>query len=119
MRLFAGAEHEENLFADISTLAHTHHGLGPLRELLKAPELHHRLVYGSDYPLPALRFMLSPSKLQLGGLLDSEDRRMCNELFRTNPLLFDFAVNRSLRLVENGKVDRFSTRLFETEWLFT
>jgi len=119
MRLFAEAEYEENLFADISTLAHTHHGLGPLRELLRASELHHRLVYGSDYPLPALRFMLSPSKLQLGGLLTAGDRRMCNELFRTNPLLFDFAVNRSLRLVENGKVYRFSTRVFETQWLFT
>ncbi len=50
--------------------------------------------------------------------LDPADRRMCNELFRTNPLLFDFAVNRSLRLVENGKVYRFSTRVFQTDWLF-
>ena len=76
LRLLAEERYEDNLFADISTLAHVHHGLGPLSELLKAPELHHRLLYGSDYPLPALRFMLSPSKLQLGGLLDSEDRRM-------------------------------------------
>ena len=119
MRLFAEDQYEENLFADVSTLAHVHHELGPLRELLKAPELHHRLVYGSDYPLPALRFMVSPSKLQLGGLLDAEDRRMCNELFQINPLLFDFAVNRSLRLAEDGKVYRFSNRVFETEWLFT
>ena len=29
------------------------------------------------------------------------------------------AVNRSLRLIEDGKVYRFSTRVFETEWLFT
>ena len=118
LRLLGEDAYEENLFADVSTLAHVHHGLGPLRELLKATELHHRLVYGSDYPLPALRFMLSPSKLQLGGLLEPEDRRLCNELFRTNPLLFDFAVNRSLRVVEGGKVYRFSTRVFETEWLF-
>jgi len=119
LRLFTEDRYEENLFADISTLAHVHHGLGPLRELLKTPEWHPRLVYGSDYPLPALRFMVIPSKLQLGGLLEPEDRRMCNELFRTNPLLFDFAVNRSLRLVEDGKVHRFSPRVFETEWLFS
>ena len=119
LRLFSDERYEESLFADISTLAHVHHDLGPLRTLLESPELHHRLVYGSDYPLPALRFMVSPSKLQLGGLLDPDDRRMCNDIFETNPLLFDFAVNRSLRLIGDGKVHRFSDRVFETDWLFT
>jgi hypothetical protein len=85
---------------------------------LQATELHARLVYGSDYPLPALRFMISPMKLQLSGLLEPRDREACDELFDYNPLLFDFCVNRSLRQEEDGRTYRFSPRVFETARLF-
>ena len=60
MRMLRNPAYRDNLYGDISTLAHVHHGVGPLRELLRAPELHPRLVYGSDYPLPALRFFVMP-----------------------------------------------------------
>jgi mannonate dehydratase len=118
MRLLADERYAANLLGDISTLAHVHHASRPLKELLKAPELHGRLLYGSDYPLPALRFLVIPGKLQLAGLLDGEDRRLCDELFDVNPLLFDFAVCRSLRLVENGRTYRFSPRVFESARAF-
>jgi mannonate dehydratase len=118
MRLFTDGRYASNLFADISTLAQVHHGARPLRELLKAGELHDRLLYGSDYPLPALRFFITPGKLQLSGLIDAEDRRLCDELFDVNPLLFDFAINRSLRTIENGRTYRFSPSVFETARIF-
>jgi mannonate dehydratase len=119
MRLFTDERYAANLFGDISTLAHVHHGPKPLARLLKAPELHDRLLYGTDYPLPALRFLVIPGKLQLTGLMDAEDRRLCDRLFDVNPLLFDFAVNRSLRLVEDGRTYRFSPSVFETARAFT
>ena len=118
LRLFSDPRHEQNLYADISTLAHVHHGVQPLRRLLAAPELHARLFYGSDYPLPALRFLVVPAKLELAGLLDGADRPVCDELFDVNPLLFDFAVNRSLRVVEGGRTYRFAPEVFETARLF-
>jgi mannonate dehydratase len=118
MRLFTDPRYESNLYADISTLAQVHHGTRPLQELLKAPELHDRLLYGSDYPLPALRFMVIPGKLELSRLIDAADRRLCDELFDVNPLLFDFAVNRSLRWVEDGRTYRFSPAVFETARCF-
>lgn len=118
MRLFTDPRYETNLYADISTLAHVHHGPRPLRELLRAPELHSRLLYGSDYPLPALRFFVVPGKLQLEGLLARKDRRKCDRLFDVNPLLFDFAVCRSLRLIENGRTYRFAREVFESSRLF-
>lgn len=118
MRLFGERSYEQNLFGDISTLTHVHHDTGPLRALLRASGLHRRLLYGSDYPLPALRFMISPTKLQLAGLLEPGDRRMCGKLFALNPLLFDFAVSRCVRLIDGGTVHRFSDGVFETSWLF-
>jgi len=118
MRMFTDKQYAPNLFGDISTLAHVHHGPRPLARLLKARELHTRLLYGTDYPLPALRFLVIPGKLQLTGLMDAEDRRLCDKLFDVNPLLFDFAVNRSLRLVEGGRTYRFSPAVFETARVF-
>jgi len=118
MRMFTDSRYETNLIGDISTMIHTHHGPRPLRELLKATELHSRLVYGSDYPLPALRFMISPMKLQLAGLLGVADRGPSDELFDYNPLLFDFAINRALRLEEDGTTYRFSRSVFESARIF-
>jgi mannonate dehydratase len=118
LRLFTDPRYEKNLHADISTLAHVHHGVQPLRTLLTAPELHSRLFYGSDYPLPALRFLVLPGKLELAGLLDGADRPLCDELFDVNPLLFDFAVNRSLRVVDGGRTYRFAPEVFETARLY-
>jgi mannonate dehydratase len=118
MRLLRNPAHRDNLYGDISTLAHVHHGVEPLRALLRAPELHPRLVYGSDYPLPALRFFVMPGKLALAGLMDAADRKLSDELFDVNPLLFDFAVNRSVRVVEDGRAFRFTPQVFETARLF-
>jgi hypothetical protein len=48
-----------NLYADISSLTQINK-LGALREVLRRPEFRHRLVYGTDYPLVAMRPLVSP-----------------------------------------------------------
>jgi mannonate dehydratase len=118
LRLFADDRWADNLFADISTLAHAHHDPRTVREMLAASHWHRRLVYGSDYPLPAMRFLLSPRRLQVAGLLPGDAARLCAELFEYNPLLFDFAVHRSLQLEKDGRIHRFASGVFETDWLF-
>jgi mannonate dehydratase len=90
-----------------------------VRELLAARELHHRLVNGSDYPLPALRLLFSTGKLQIEGLLSGEKRRLCNEVAEVNPLLFDFVLKRSLQFESEGRVHRLSPEVFESGRLFT
>jgi mannonate dehydratase len=118
MRLFRDPSYDGNLFGDISALTQINRSAEPVETLLAAPELHHRLVNGSDYPLPALRVLFSTGKWQLAGLLGGEDRRMCNEIAEANPLLFDFVLKRSLVLVREGRACRFADSVFETDWLF-
>jgi predicted TIM-barrel fold metal-dependent hydrolase len=47
------------LYADISSLTQLNK-LGYLGEVLRRPEFHHRLLYGTDYPLVAIRALVSP-----------------------------------------------------------
>jgi mannonate dehydratase len=119
MEMFADPQYESNLFADISAVTQINRSGRFLRELLAARELHHRLVNGSDYPLPALRLLFSTGKWQLEGLLAAEQRRLCNKVAGANPLLFDFVLKRSLRFETGGRTHRFSPSIFETDWLFS
>ncbi len=118
MRLFTDKQYEKNLSADISTLTHIHHSMDPLRELLRAPELHPRLFYGSDYPMPALRIMVSTRRLVAAKLLGADDRTICDEIYESNPLLADLLLNRLLRVEEDGTTYRFSDEVFHTDRLF-
>jgi len=118
LRLFRDPRYERNLFGDISAIAQINYGGRPLRELLVAPELHARLVYGSDYPMPSLRFLNSPRSLELRGLLSSRARKHCAEIFEVNPLLFDFVLKRSVRVERDGNELRFLPCVFETSRLF-
>ena len=118
MRMFQQRQYEQTLFADISAVTQVNREPRILHELIKAKDLHPRLVHGSDYPLPALRVLFSTLKLRLNGLLDDRSRELCNELAGANPLLFDFALKRSLRVEEGGSVHRFSPIVFETSRLF-
>jgi mannonate dehydratase len=117
-RLFAETQYERTLFADISALTFVNRVGEPLRAMLAATEQHHRLVNGSDYPLCALPVVNSTWWLEREGFLDAEDRRLCDKVGRANPLLFDFVVKRSIRVLDKGLPVRFSPTVFEGDWLF-
>ena len=119
LRMLDEKQYERTLFADISALSALNRSGRALREMIKAEGYHHRLVNGSDYPMPALGFFFSTSKLRYEGYLTDEERRLCNKVFDANPMLFDFAVKRSLKVEENGRTYRFAPRVFETDWLFS
>ncbi len=50
-------KYEKLLYGDISSVV-TYRRAGIIPKLLKRPDLHHRLIYGSDYPVPAISIVV-------------------------------------------------------------
>lgn len=103
VRLFTDPRYEKNLFADISAMTQYNRCERPLREVLRHPEWHNRLINGSDYPLPAVDPIIRTGKLESLGYITAEERASLNSLFEHNPLLFDFVTKRTLHFEEKGK----------------
>jgi mannonate dehydratase len=117
MRMMREPQYDGRLFGDISAITQLNRSGRVLRELLEARELHPRLVNGSDYPLLALGFLFSTRKLQFEELIGDRERKLCNEIADVNPLLFDFALKRSLVYESEAGQHRFPATVFETDWL--
>jgi uncharacterized protein len=118
MRLFTDRRWEKQLFADISALIQVNRCGRPLREMLLSRDLHPRLVNGSDYPLPAIDPLVSTRTLLDKGYISSEERKQLNSIFVANPLLFDFAVKRTVKVEYKSAIHTFSPAVFESSWLF-
>jgi mannonate dehydratase len=118
MRLFTDRRWEKQLFADVSALIQVNRCGRPLREILISKDLHPRLVNGSDYPLPAIDPLVSTSTLVDKGYLTADERELLNAIFVANPLLFDFAVKRTIKVEYKSDMHSFSPSVFETSWLF-
>jgi mannonate dehydratase len=102
LRLFEEREFEGLLFGEISAMTQFNRLGAPLKTLLERPELHGRLVNGSDYPLPAINLLIQTRALLRDGWITAEERQLLNEIYDYNPLLFDFAVKRTLRHPETS-----------------
>jgi len=114
-RLMAEQRHEKNLYGDISAMTQLNR-LGPaLQTVLVRDDWHHRLVNGSDYPLPGVMPLFSVKQMHTLGYLDPDKVSFISELRQHNPLLFDFVLKRHLRW--QGKA--FSPIVFETKRIFT
>lgn len=113
--LFVRMLDEENyrgqLFGDISAMLNSSHLGEPLKYFLSHPELHDRLIYGSDYPGPAINIVISTSDLVDGGFLSDRDGKLLNEIYDYNPLLFDFVIQRTVKHPGSGQ--RFTDKIFE------
>jgi uncharacterized protein len=107
----------DTLFAELSAIAFVNHLGAPLRTLLEREDLHHRLVNGSDYPINALNLVVQTRVLVRKGFLEREDGEPLRQIYRYNPLLFDFVLKRSLRHPKTGA--RFAGAAFEVPpaWL--
>ena len=110
MRLMGEKKYEGLLFADISAVTQ-HNRLGPaLAVLLERSDLHHRLVNGSDYPLPAINIVIRTKSLLEAGYITQIEREQLNEIYHFNPLLFDFVLKRTIKAPGTDK--RFSASVF-------
>jgi hypothetical protein len=67
-------------------------------------------VNGSDYPLPAMNFVIWTAQLVRMGMISSAERKALNEIFHSNPLLFDFVLKRTIRDRKTGQ--RLSNQVF-------
>lgn len=105
--------HAGRPFADISIVTRFNR-LQVLEVTLARPDWHGRLLNGPDYPLPGILPLVSLERLVSRGLLAAEAKPFLMGLREHNPLLFDFALKRLLRLEGRG----FANGVFETRAFF-
>jgi predicted TIM-barrel fold metal-dependent hydrolase len=102
LRLMDEQRYAGRLYGEISAITQVNRLPAPLITLLSRSDLHHRLMNGSDYPLPAINVVIQTRALVKHGLIEPEEREWLNEIYDYNPLLFDYALKRTLRHPETG-----------------
>jgi len=110
IRLMDNPKYEDLLFGETSCMTFVNHLSKPLLTLLERPDLQHRFMHGSDYPLTAINIVHQTSALVKTGFLTDQQRRSLNEIYNYNPLLFDFAVKRTVSHPQTGR--RLSASVF-------
>lgn len=104
LRLMDEPQYEGKLFGDISALTQVNRMGAPLKAVLERQDLHHRLINGSDYPLPAMNVLISTKALSTANLIRSEEVDPLNEIYKANPLLFDFVVKRRIKHPDDDSI---------------
>ena len=103
IRLMDEPKYKDLLWADISAIAQFNR-VGPsLLETLKREDLHPRFINGSDYPLPAINALIQLGPIENAGLITAEERDALVEIYRQNPLMFDFVLKRTLKHPDTGR----------------
>ena len=117
LRLLRETKYENLLFADISALTQFNRMGKPLNTILDNDNLHRRLVNGSDYPLPAINMIIQTKKLRRNNFITDDERRILNEIYKCNPLLFDTVLKIILKHPASGK--KFNKKIFTGENLLS
>jgi predicted TIM-barrel fold metal-dependent hydrolase len=103
LRLMDEKKYDGLLFGEISAVVQFNRMPGPITAILQRQDLHHRLVNGSDYPLPAINFLIRTGQMARDGFITEEERGYLNEIYDYNPLLFDFVLKRTMRHPHTGQ----------------
>ena len=111
LRMMGNKKYEGLLFGELSAMTQFNRMGEPLATMLKRTDLHHRLVNGSDYPLPAVNIVIRTGNLAKEGYITYKERDLLNEIYDYNPLLFDYVLKRTIRHPETK--DRFPNRVFK------
>ncbi|MBL8916511.1 MAG: amidohydrolase family protein [Archangium sp.] len=98
MRLMKEEQWNGLLYGEISAMTQVNRVGAPLKHLLEHPELHSRLINGSDYPLPAINALMQTGAIVKAGFLTEDERALLNEIDQHDPLLFDFVTKRTLHV---------------------
>ena len=97
LRLLSEAPSKDLLFGEISAVVLSNRHGQPLRVLLEREDLHDRLAYGSDYPLPSIDWLIQTHAMADLGYFTETEAELLDEVFGVNPLLFDLVLKRTLR----------------------
>lgn len=110
LRLMDEDQYKNNLFGDISGITQINRSPEVLGTILQRTDLHHRLLNGSDYPLPAINMLISTAFLRQLNYISVEEEQILNEVYHFNPLLFDFVLKRTVHHPKSG--NKFSPLIF-------
>lgn len=113
-RMMNEKKYEKLLYGDVSAITQVNRDKEIVEKIVTSEDWHHRLLYGSDYPLPGVIPVFSPHNFSDWGHLPETEATLLAEIREYNPILFDLMLKRRLRI--NGK--QFSTKLFESRRFF-
>jgi len=91
-----------DLYGDISALT-IEKNIERFVYIIGNETLKYRILYGSDYPLPAVSFLYPVGELIDRKYLEERLRKPLREIFKYNPLIFDFVLKRNIKNPANGK----------------
>jgi uncharacterized protein len=111
LRLMDEPRYKGLVYGDISAMTQFNRIGKPLRTILQRQDLHARLINGSDYPLPAINFLILIRPLLRHGYITTEQASLLREIYQANPLVFDFVLKRVL--VAPGTNVSFADSVFE------
>lgn len=111
LRLMEDPKYRGRLYGDLSAITQINRLPRPLRTLLAHPDLDGRLLNGSDYPLPGVNFIVWTRRLVQLKMITPGERTALNEIWKQNPLLFDFVLKRTLKDPKTGR--RWPANLFQ------
>lgn len=112
-RVMDTPDYQTLAYGEISAIPLVNHSWA-IKRILERSDWHHRIVNGSDYPLPAIMPLINTKQLHRMGLLDSKHLPFLQALKQNNALMFDFALKRLMSY--QGK--QFPAQVFETRTLF-
>ena len=113
-RMMDEKKYEKLLFGEISAMTQLNR-VGPaLQAVLTREDWQHRLLNGSDYPLPGVMPLFSTETMASLGYLDQGVVEPLEEIRRYNPMLYDFILKRHLQW--QGK--KFAKNIFESKNFF-
>ena len=109
-RLMETPDYEHLLMGDISSIYFPLYDDAPAQAVLEREEWHPRLLYASDYPLPAMLPMITNTHYVELNMLKERESNALVRVRRYNPMLYNFLLIRLLRY--NNK--RFAPEVFHT-----
>jgi mannonate dehydratase len=113
-RLMEEPRYEHLLYGDVSAMTQLNR-MGPaLDAVLERDDWQHRLVNGSDYPLPGVFPLFSMTAMCHRGYLEKSQAETIRAIRPHNALLFDFVLKRSIRHKSKG----FAAEVFQTRRVF-
>jgi len=113
-RLMEQEKYEKLLYGDISAITQINRSQKTFETIYTHKEWHHRLIYGSDYPLPGVMPVFSPQTSVDRGYITEHQAKLLSEIRIYNPLLFDLLYKRMISV----KGNKLSSNVFHTKAVF-
>ncbi|NOY63484.1 MAG: amidohydrolase, partial [Gammaproteobacteria bacterium] len=95
-RLMDEPRYVDRLFGDISAITQVNRSQAALEMIYRRDDWHHRLLYGSDYPLPGAMPVFSLDTMVGRSYISTQQATLLSQIRQHNALLFDFLLKRMI-----------------------